>query len=321
MTESAPVAVSVALCTHNGARFVADQLRSILEQQPPPDEVVVSDDASTDATVEVVRAEFGRSAPERVRLTVLENPAALGVSRNFEQALAACSGELIALSDQDDVWLPGRLSTAVARFEAEPELLLIHGDAILIDEHGSALGGLFDSLDATRWELGTIEAGRALDTLIRRNLVTGATTMIRRRLLELARPFDDAWVHDEWLAIIAASAGGVGVLRRPLIEYRQHGANVIGARKLNVGQKAGRLSRAASSPQCAAAGTGGAPRHQGRCARARAARARAGRGQAPARTDAVGAAARTRGQDPGSARRCDARPLPAVRARRHGCPP
>ena len=72
--------------------------------------------------------------------------------------------------------------------------------------------------------------------------MTGATTMIRRALLDAARPFDAAWVHDEWLAIIAASTGGVALIRKPLIGYRQHGDNVIGARKLGLRQKAGRLS-------------------------------------------------------------------------------
>lgn len=246
--DPAAVTVSVAMCTHNGARFVAEQLVSILTQQPPPDQLVVSDDASTDGTLEVVRATFAAQAQEgpagrAPELIVLENPVALGVVANFEQALSACTGDLIALSDQDDVWLPGRLRVAVERFAADPNLLLLHSDARLVDADGAPLGvTLFRSLDATRRELGRIESGRALDTLIRRNLVTGATTMVRRELVDAARPFPPEWVHDEWLAIVAATLGGVSLVREPLIDYRQHGGNAIGARRLGLREKAGRLS-------------------------------------------------------------------------------
>lgn len=235
--------VSVAMGTHNGGRFVAEQLRSILDQVPPPDELVVSDDASSDDTVAIVREVFGAHAPAGTRLVVLENPKALGVVGNFEQALSAATGDLVALSDQDDVWRPGRLAAAVEQFEADPSLLLLHADARLVDAGGAPTGmTLLRSLDATGWELNRLEHGRGLEVLIRRNLVTGATTMVRRTLVDRARPFPSSWVHDEWLAIIAAASGGVRLLPEPLIDYRQHGANAIGARKLGLREKAGRLA-------------------------------------------------------------------------------
>ncbi len=91
--------------------------------------------------------------------------------------------------------------------------------------------------------------------------------MIRRELLQLATPFDDAWVHDEWPAIIAASAGGVAVLREPLIQYRQHGANVIGARSWDSGRKPGGSASSAppATPGCShgPSTTSSASRHSG----------------------------------------------------------
>jgi glycosyltransferase involved in cell wall biosynthesis len=98
--------ISVALCTYNGERFLHQQLDSIAMQTRLPDELVVCDDRSTDRTLAIVR-EFAASAPYPVR--VFENQANLGFAANFEGAIRRCDGDLIALSDQDDVWYPTRL--------------------------------------------------------------------------------------------------------------------------------------------------------------------------------------------------------------------
>src|ERR687885_1327551 len=99
--------VSVAMCTYNGAAFLREQLQSLAAQARTPDELVVCDDASADATVRVVR-EFAAAAPFPVRLTVNERN--LGSTKNFERAISLCAGDLVALSDQDDLWLPAKLA-------------------------------------------------------------------------------------------------------------------------------------------------------------------------------------------------------------------
>lgn len=234
--------VSVALCTYNGARFLAEQLRSILVQSSPADQIVISDDGSTDATLEVVRAEFAAAGSAAPEVVILENPAPLGVTRNFEQAVLACTGELVVLSDQDDIWMPERLARAEREFAARPGLLLLFGDAQLVDEEGDSLGhSLFEAIEFTARERREVRRGQALDVLLRRNVVTGATAAFRRSLLEVAAPFPEAWVHDEWLAIIAAIAGDVDFVEGPLIQYRQHGSNEIGAAPPTIGVRVGRL--------------------------------------------------------------------------------
>ncbi|MCU1542573.1 MAG: glycosyltransferase family 2 protein [Microbacteriaceae bacterium] len=236
-----PPRVSVALCTHNGARFVRLQLESILAGDLLPHEVVVSDDASTDGTVDIVRSMTDDFTAAGVALLVLENSPALGVATNFERALRACGGELLALCDQDDEWHPDRLRTAVEAFDRRPGLLLLHSDARLVDGGGVSLGlTLFDGLGITAQERAAIHSGHGFEALLRRNLVTGATTMIRRELLDLAAPFPAPWVHDEWLAVIAAALGGHDFVDAQLIDYRQHGANQIGVTKLTA---VGRLRR------------------------------------------------------------------------------
>ncbi|WP_349899487.1 glycosyltransferase family 2 protein [Parafrigoribacterium soli] len=244
MTTAHPV--SVALCTHNGERFIGEQLASILDQSQPPTEIVLSDDASSDETVPRARAVIARFRAERpdsaVQLRIIENPVALGVARNFEQALLACTNELIALSDQDDIWLPSRVERAVAVFDLRPDLLLLHSDAFLVDESGRRLDAtLFRALEVSTSTQDAIHVGAAFEQLMKRNLVTGATTMIRRRLLDSATPFPAEWVHDEWLAIVAAAVGEIDVLPEPLVSYRQHASNHIGARRLSVLGKFGRL--------------------------------------------------------------------------------
>lgn len=227
------IGVSVALCTFNGARFVPEQLGSILGQDRAPSELVVCDDGSTDDTLTVVQdalEEYRRGAGgSRAALTVLEGVVPLGVTRNFERAVLATSEPVIALSDQDDVWHAGRLERMLARFEEDDRLDLLHTDARLVDEVGRPLGAtLFESLEVSETELALEERGQAFDVFLRRNLVTGATTVFRRRILDAAVPFPENWVHDEWLAIIAAAAGRVKVLREPTIDYRQHTGNQIG---------------------------------------------------------------------------------------------
>lgn len=231
--------VSVALCTRNGARYLPEQIRSICAQTPLPREIVLSDDGSTDDTLAVVRDTLAQCGmADRIVLRVFSNSPPLGVTRNFEQAARACSHDLIALCDQDDVWHPGRLARMVAQFEARPDLLLLHTDARLVDGDLKPLGStLFHALEVRPAELEAIASGEAFGVLQRRNLVTGATTMFRKTLLDAALPFAPEWVHDEWLAAVAAATGRMDVLPEPTIDYRQHGNNQIGARRLTLSEK------------------------------------------------------------------------------------
>lgn len=231
--------VSVALCTYNGARFIETQLRSICEQTLLPDEIVLSDDASRDDVVAVARRVHAACAHAamgdvRPRLRVLQNDAALGVTRNFEQAVRACEGEFVALCDQDDIWHPEKIERLVAALQGGPrQAMLVHADARLIDSQGQPLGAtLFGSLGVSQAEFDSIHRGEAFNVFLRRNLVTGATTVFRRELLSQALPFPREWLHDEWLGLVAAAQDGVDVVQWSAIDYRQHGTNQVGARRL-----------------------------------------------------------------------------------------
>lgn len=231
------ILVSVALCTRNGAGFIEAQLRSILEQSHPPQEIVVSDDASTDETLSIVDS-VAQSAASAIQITVLQNAIALGVTANFESAIRACGGDIIALSDQDDVWHPNRLSRVLSEFDSRPDLELIFSNARLVDAAGASLGlSLFEALEIPRTDHAELHAGDTFGLFLKRNIATGATMAFRRTLLEPALPIPAPWLHDEWLAIIASCVGRTDTVVEELIDYRQHGANEIGVQRATVLRK------------------------------------------------------------------------------------
>ena len=223
------LSTSIVLCTCNGARFLEAQWDSLLAQARLPDEIIVRDDASSDGTWALLGALSARAEDRGIRVRLIRNERNLGYVANFEAALKDASGEVLFLCDQDDVWHPEKLAALTDAFERRAELLLVCSDARRIGGGGANLRrSLFDVLKVSRSELRRIHAGQAFRVLLRRSLATGATVALRRTLLANARPFPAGWVHDEWLAIIAAALGGFDCVERPLVDYRQHAGNQLG---------------------------------------------------------------------------------------------
>ncbi|HSW14655.1 MAG TPA: glycosyltransferase family 2 protein [Solimonas sp.] len=201
---------SIALCTYNGGRFLRAQLDSLLGQDYPSLEIVAVDDGSTDGSWEILEEYARRDA----RLRIHRNPDNLGFIGNFERAMSLCRGEYIALSDQDDIWDPRKLSILVARIGSHSA---IYSDAELIDEHGHALG----MRSSSRMYM---YRGADPAAFVFFNCVSGHAMMIRRELLAAALPFPRIRFHDWWLAFVAASFGGVEYVDQPLVQFRQHEA-------------------------------------------------------------------------------------------------
>lgn len=222
--------LSVVMCTYNGAAYLEAQLESIAEQSLLPDELLVCDDGSADGTVELVR-KFCESAPFSVR--ILTGSGRLGVVRNFERALLQSSAQYVALSDQDDVWEPGRLQASMrAMLEAEaasahPRPILVHSDMRVVDSGGAPVDDSFFRRRGFR-----PRHAQPLRELVLQNYVTGCSALVNRAVLDLALPFPPAIsIHDWWLALIAAAAGGIVTLDEQTVRYRLHGTNVIGAKR------------------------------------------------------------------------------------------
>lgn len=199
---------SVAMASYNGARYIEEQLRSVLSQLGPQDEVVVSDDGSTDGT----RALLETLAGQDSRLRVLSGPGK-GVVRNFEHALAAVTGDIVFLCDQDDVWQPDKVAAVSAAFD-DPAVWLVMHDARVTDDALRPVADSFFALHGSR-------AGYYRN--LWRNSYIGCCMAFRRELLSLALPFPEGIpMHDQWLGMLANRRGGVRLLARPLIDYRRH---------------------------------------------------------------------------------------------------
>src|SRR5436309_55568 len=111
--------ISIGLCTYNGGTHLAEQLLSIAKQTRQPDELVVFDDASTDSTPTILQS---FAASSRFPVSISINPQQLGVSQNFGHAISACTGDVVAFCDQDDVWLPEKLRRIEQAFAGNDDL-------------------------------------------------------------------------------------------------------------------------------------------------------------------------------------------------------
>lgn len=228
-------AISIAMCTFNGARFLDAQLESLAAQSRLPDELVVCDDGSSDNSREII-ASFARRAAFDIRL--LTNDKTLGTTKNFEKAIQQCRGPVIVLADQDDVWYAHKLDRIERAFTQSPDVVAVFSDADVIDEHSRPLGQrLWRTLAFTLAEQGQFARGRGLEVLIRHPVVTGATMAFRKKAFELVAPLSPNENHDRWIAFLLAACGRLEIIPEPLIQYRQHGNQQIGPGPLTAHDK------------------------------------------------------------------------------------
>ncbi|MDB5305832.1 MAG: Alpha-L-Rha alpha,3-L-rhamnosyltransferase [Gemmataceae bacterium] len=221
--------LSVALCTYNGERFLPEQLASIRGQTRPPDELVVCDDVSADRSAAIAR-EFAGRAPFPVRIEV--NETNLGSTRNFNRAVGLCTGDVIVLADQDDVWLPHKLAALEAALAADRDAGFVFSDAQMVDEQLNPLGyALWDAVRFRPREQERFRRGAAFEALLRRYRVTGATMAFRAVYRDLVLPIPQEWVHDAWISLLISAVGRCALVTDPLIQYRQHARQQLGEKK------------------------------------------------------------------------------------------
>jgi len=233
--------VSVAMCTYQGEAYLDEQLASIAAQTRLPDDLVIVDDGSTDRTLEIARS-FAERAGFPVR--IFRNDVNLGFIRNFERAIGLAEGDLIVLSDQDDVWMEDRLDALLGVFRSHPQAAAAFSDAELVDGRLAPLGVRLSQVVGLTGRMGRMARdGRTFEVLLRGNAVTGATLAFRSEFRGLVLPLDGEVEHDAWIALLLSAIGEVRYLPRPLIRYRQHGKNLIGAAPLSLRE---RLARARS---------------------------------------------------------------------------
>jgi len=228
--DESSLTVQVLLATYNGARFVAEQMESLLAQDYPRMEILVRDDGSADGTLAILE-QYARREPERVRL-LCDGVSSGSAKGNFVRLLEASTAAYVCLCDQDDVWIRDKVSVSMAAMQSlearhgSDAPLLVFTDLTVVDE---ALHLVHPSF----WRQAILNPQdiHRLRTMLGQNVVTGCTALMNRALVELALPMPaEVPMHDRWIALLATAFGHAAVLRRPTVLYRQHGGNVIGAR-------------------------------------------------------------------------------------------
>lgn len=219
--------LSVAICTYNGARFIREQIASILGQTVPVDEIVVCDDCSTDDTLEIVES---MKTKANVLFRVFRNEENVGFKENFFNAIERCNGDLVFLADQDDVWHPDKVETIVNWFEGHPDKQVVFTDASLIDDRGIAIeGSLWERFGFDSKKQRFFNHGCALDIWMWSNRATGATMAVRKSFVEKGwRAFSDKY-HDEVIALQGIASHAMGYISQRLMDYRLHDDQVCGA--------------------------------------------------------------------------------------------
>lgn len=214
--------VSIALCTYNGEKYIKEQLTTILQQTRLPDEIVVSDDNSKDNTLAIVD-ELAKKT--NVSIVINKNTPGLGVFKNFEKAISLCTGDIIFCCDQDDIWHLDKIEKFMPEFEDKDILLVYSNAAVVLNDSSHYLYPLWEKKDMMKEKRGT----SSYSTLVYRGgSIAGCCMAFRKEFAFSIMPFPEKVYHDDWLATCAIIKGKIGRVDEELIDYRQHGNNVVG---------------------------------------------------------------------------------------------
>jgi glycosyltransferase involved in cell wall biosynthesis len=229
------VKVSVVLCTYNGERYLQEQLNSLREQTRLPDELIVVDDQSTDRTLSIV---FNFVHTAIFPTTIYHNSENIGVTDNYARGTALAHGDIIFYCDQDDIWKRDKIANFCKVFDDNPDEVLVFSNGECVDASLNPLGyTIWESVgfDKTRRDMWRND--KKFDVLMKSNVVTGAAMAVKREFAMSVMPFSPVWIHDGWLAILAAANGHGHLISENTILYRQHDTNQIGATKLSIAEK------------------------------------------------------------------------------------
>ncbi len=227
--------ISVAMATYNGGKYLVEQLDSILSQTLLPAEIIVCDDQSTDNTSAILE-----NYQSKGLLKYYINEKRLGFIGNFKKAVSLCNPDnFIALSDQDDIWLPSKLSLAALYIKDVDEIdtpVMVYSDLILVDQDKKLINPSFRS------ELGQGGYIYCLETLFFGCFVNGCTMLMNPAMRSYFStiPEQGALNHDTWMSMIAYTFGRAAMLPKPQVYYRSHANN---ATEVGDFKKKGRLKR------------------------------------------------------------------------------
>jgi len=205
--------VSVALCTFNGEQFLNKQLESILRQTYANLEIVIVDDCSTDQTATIV----SKYQEKDQRVKYVRNETNLGFNKNFEKAVKLCSGEFIAISDQDDIWIDSKIERLL---DTIGDHLMVYANSAIIDDKDQRTGKLM--IDQDRPE----EDYRNFKSILINNFVSGHNLLFRKEALSYVLPFPKVGFYDWWMGFVMLYENNLAYCNEVLTLYRVHEASV-----------------------------------------------------------------------------------------------
>ena len=213
--------ISVAMATYNGEKYIGEQLASILDQLGPEDEVVISDDGSTDKTLEIARG------LEDERVKIIEGPRK-GVKQNFANAISKCNGEVIFLADQDDIWMPDKVAVVLEAFRKNDCKCVVHDAEVFDSTTGRTTEPSFFA-----WR----KSGKGILKNIWKNTYIGCCMAFRKEMRAYILPIpNDINMHDQWIGIICEKHGGSVFIPEILVKYRRHDKNQTEMERGGVGK-------------------------------------------------------------------------------------
>ncbi|MGM5630097.1 glycosyltransferase [Apibacter raozihei] len=218
--------ISVAICTYNGENYLSGQLDSIVSQTVQPDEVVICDDGSTDKTHSIIE-EFQSRYPSMVKF--FHNTTNLRVIKNFEKAINLCNGDIIFLSDQDDVWFPYKIETVLNHFQKKPQCKALFHDLKLMKEDSELQQTIWDVLLFKNVFNNISLNSKFVEYLLKyNNVVTGAALAFKKEVKNDILPLDSGLIHDYQIAIKLAIKNSISAIPETLGYYRLHKGQQIG---------------------------------------------------------------------------------------------
>jgi glycosyltransferase involved in cell wall biosynthesis len=216
MVKSAPL-VSVAMATYNGEKYISAQLESIINQTYSSLEIIITDDASSDNTIKIIK-DFQK---EYAFIQLFINDNNSGVTKTFEHSFKNCSGDFIAISDQDDIWESNKIEVLLNQINNEDA---IYSNSLLVDKNGVSLNKEFKSL----MNLQSYYDGAPF---LMGNCVPGHTILMRTAFVKKILPLPGEMMFDRWISFCAAANNGIKYVDIALVKYRQHDSNTIGVGK------------------------------------------------------------------------------------------
>ena len=211
--------VAAVLVTHNSERWIETTLAGLVDQTRRPDEIVVIDDASTDATREIVARVLGTDT-RVIASTSTSDDRYTRIAHNFRQGVTAVrDSEIAVLGDHDDVWHPDRVAHQTALLEQHPGVSLVASDGRLVDAEGRALGGTLRTTFPVPDNINDLSPADRMRFVLRKSVATGGASAVRpAAFADVDIP--EGWLHDRWWSLVAAAREGLLVDATVVIDYR-----------------------------------------------------------------------------------------------------